>query len=194
MQMHSDADAKMGSRRGRGEFTKESGYEPSNDDALPVAVFVQATNAGAESQLEVRVTENGDEVARMTAAFSSDARLEKDAHGRLNLLMPLPPRSDGMIKGVWRDDVGDIKPPISYSYSFGAPLVRKWKRRRAECVSRLRRDQSNEWMAVVCCGACREAEVISPATDASRRVVSKDVRSYAGSHPWLADDGAALRG
>ena len=106
MQMHNGVELKWEVVEGVANSLKVSGYEPSNEEALPVAVFVQATDAGAGPRLEVRVTESGDEVARMTAVFSSGARLEKDARGKLNLLAPLPPRSEGMIK-VWRDDGGD---------------------------------------------------------------------------------------
>ena len=85
---------------------EQSGYTPIDDSALPVKVAVQANTSGDAVVLDVRVSEDGAETARMIATFPG-ARLEKDSHGNRNLLAPLPPRSDGTIKGIWRDKTGD---------------------------------------------------------------------------------------
>jgi len=107
MQMHSGAAMKWEIVEGVSNSLKVSGYEPTLDEDLPVTVSVEANETGKEVLLEVLVTENGERTSRFSAVFPVGTRLEKDSHGRLNLLTPLPPRSAGMTEGIWRDDVGD---------------------------------------------------------------------------------------
>lgn len=181
MQMHNGADVKWEVVEGVANSLKVSGYKPSNDESLPVAVSVQATDLGTGVRLEVRVTENGDEVSRLTAVFSSGARLEKDSRGRLNLLAPLPPRSDGMTKGVWRDDVGDDQ-TIDQLYVFFRRAIgteveaRESRARIAGAPQSVKRaggggvlpEPSRQVGDLACDGRLK-------------KIVSKDVRSYAGA-------------
>jgi hypothetical protein len=138
MQMHSGAEVKWEIVEGVANSLKVSGYVPSTDESLPVMVSVRATESGTGVRLEARVAENGVDVSRWTAVFSSGARLEKDAHGRLNVLAPLPPRSEGMSRGVWRDDVGDDQ-TIDQLYVFfrraiGTEVEARESRARIEAV------------------------------------------------------------
>lgn len=105
MQVHDGRELMWEAVEGVANSLKVSGYEPSNEEGLPVAVFVEATAAPTGPRLEIRVVERGEQVSQMTAVFSPRSRLESDAHSRINLLVPLPPRSDPTIRGSWRDDV-----------------------------------------------------------------------------------------
>ena len=181
MQMHDGAELRWEAVEGVANSLKVSGYEPSNEEALPVTVFVQATDAGAGPRLEVRVTESGDEVARMTAAFSSGARLETDARGRLNLLAPLPSRSEGMIKGMWRDDVGD-RQTIDQLYVFFRRAIGTEVEARE---SRMRIADTPRSIKRVDGGGVPQRPVPEASNLACdgrlEKVASKDVRSYAGA-------------
>ena len=181
MQMHNGAELKWEVVEGVSNSLKVSGYEPSNEEALPVAVFVQATDAGENSRLEVRVTESGDEVARMTAVFSSGARLEKDPRGRLNLLVPLPPRSEDMIKGVWRDDVGDDQTIDQLFVFFRRAIGTEVEARE----SQVRIAATPRSVKRVDGGGVLQPPLQEP-TDLAcdgrlQKVVSQDVNSYAGA-------------
>ncbi len=106
MQMRDGDKVKWEVVEGVSNSLKVSGYEPSDDETLPVTVFVHTGEAGEGLRLEVRVTEQGEEVSRMTADFPS-ARLEENADGGIDLLAPLPPRSESKggvrVDEPWKD-------------------------------------------------------------------------------------------
>jgi hypothetical protein len=181
MQMRNGSAVQWEVVEGVANSLKVSGYEPTNEDTLPVTVFAQATPTGAAMRLEVRVSEHGNEISRMTAVFSPGARLEKDSRGKLNLLMPLPPRSEGMIKGIWRDDVGDDQ-TIDQLYVFFRRAI----------GTEVEAQESRVRLAVTprsvnrVYGGGALAEPLREASDVAcggrlKKIVSKDVRSYAGA-------------
>jgi len=181
MQMHSGAAVKWEVVEGVSNSLKVSGYEPTVDENLPVMVLVKASETGKGVLLEVGVTENGEQASRLSAVFPVGTRLEKDSHGRLNLLTPLPPRSEGMTKGIWRDDVGDDQ-TIDRLYVFFRRAIGTEVEAQESRVRIASTPQSVKRVA----GGDVLPEPLREEGDFAcdgrlKKIVSKDVRSYAGA-------------
>jgi hypothetical protein len=181
MQMHGGAAVKWEIVEGVSNSLKVSGYEPTNDEDLPVIVSVKAGETEKGVLLEVSVAENGEQASRLSAVFPVGTRLEKDSHGRINLLTPLPPRSAGMTKGIWRDDVGDDQ-TIDRLYVFfrraiGTEVEAQESRVRiAGPPESVKRVAGGEVLPE----PLREAGDLA-CNGRLKKTVSKDVRSYAGA-------------
>jgi len=129
--------------------------------------------------LEVRVTENGEQASRLSALFPPGTRLEKDARGRLNLLAVLPPQSESR---------GGVKPG-SDDYQTTDQLFVFFRRAIGTEVeaqeSRVRIAGTPQAVKRVAGGEVLPEparEVGDFACDGRlKKIVSKDVRSYAGA-------------
>jgi hypothetical protein len=158
---------------------KVSGYEPSDDESLPVTVSVMASETAEGVVLEVRVTENGEQASRLSAVFPRGSRLEKDARGRLKLLTALPPRSDsrGSIKPGSDDYLTTDQLFVFFRRAIGTEVEAQESRVRIAATpqSVKRTDGDGEPAEPV-----REGSDVACNGRLEKRV-SKDVRSHSGT-------------
>ena len=138
-----------------------------------------ASDTGKGVLLEVRVTENGEQASRLSAVFPQGTRLEKDTRGRLNLLARLPPQSEsrGSIQPGSDDHQTTDQLFVFFRRAIGTEVEAQESRVRiADTPQSIKRVD----------GDGEPAEAPRDGTNVAcdgrlEKIVSKDVRSYAGT-------------